>query len=141
MKTRYAKKITKKDRRMWIIFILGGIALISIFHFTLSFHRPQQDIFLLIYIIVFPLISFYIPIAKISERNVLSANSNYIDIHKIISLEEDEKENIKVSFIFQGDSRSTSIPIHDKDKERLITDLLSINPNIEVKQQLSNAVI
>jgi hypothetical protein len=151
MKTTYARKSeTTRLISAMIFFIVGGGV---IFYIGRDNGNPARlsIMFMFIYFVTSPLLALCLPCARISERNVLkvircdSYDYKRISVHTITKIDEDRKKNVKVSyisngFIFRGAERSVSIPVHDKDKERLITDLLSINPRIEVKQPLGNLV-
>ncbi|MDR3269069.1 MAG: hypothetical protein LBT83_08390 [Tannerella sp.] len=74
------------------------------------------------------------PCAKISGTDLI-IRWKLINIYDITKVEEDEKKKINVTYLFLGEETGLNlpVPIHDKDKNRFITDLLSINQNIKVK--------
>jgi hypothetical protein len=132
MKAKYARKITQIDYIFICIaavLFLGGIFLLV--------YDGWDRLFWVIYPLLYITMLFKGSIAQISERDILDAKGYFIDIHTIIAVEkEDEKGNIRITFPHFGDVRTISILIHDKDKDRFIADLLSVNPQIELKQQL-----
>ena len=137
MKTTYKRKISKKDK--WIMGVAFLVAIIlSII--SLFFGNKSSMIFNAIwwplYTIIFLNIQFRSPAAYINyENNRLVVGSHYVNIPHILSLEESGKKGIRVHYLyFDNKERFTLIPpMSDKDKPRLLADILQLNANIEIK--------
>jgi hypothetical protein len=109
--------------------------------------KPDRSFIIFCFIPLVPLLlnlKWMFHSCRINEQNELKiGHSCIIDIQHIYALEEHTTWDVKVIYYrhFPEENYSVPIPVHDKDKERLITDLLSINPRIEVKQPLSQAYL
>jgi hypothetical protein len=133
MKTKYAKKITKREH-----IFLGIATLMFLGGLLWLVNDGWNRLFWVVCPLVSVIVFYKTPVAWISERDILDTKDYFIDIHTILTIEkEDVKGNVGITFPHFDDVRTTSVLIHDKDKDRFIADLLSLNPRIELKQQLS----
>ena len=132
MKAKYEQKIFK-----WQIAVAVGFTLVV---WTYGIFRwiQSDEIGMVIFGMAWPLTVYFnlrSPAAMISEKDVLVIAGIHINIHQIISLEEGKRLGIRVRYLFKGKERiSGTAHLKDKNKPRLVADLLSINPGIEVRK-------
>ena len=131
----YRRKISKKDK--WLIGSVHLGMVILIMNDWLLKDGSHAIFWTVYWLLMSGLIIFTqikLPVAKINFENNKLVKGGTLAIHipQILSLEDKEK-GIRIRYIFNDIERVTFMPpVSDKDKPRLLADLLQINPNIVV---------
>jgi cytochrome b subunit of formate dehydrogenase len=138
MKTKYSCGYTAEKRltvkvaaALLLITLLAGIGM-YLYKRDFSWIWPSLQWLLLI-----PVFFLFHRYLRITENDSLVVKSFAVKIRTIVSIEEDVTKGLIISYCLQGQEppeglRKLYAEVKDSEKERLLNDLLSINPNIRI---------
>ena len=68
----------------------------------------------------------------LSDKNVVSDGNFPIKVETIQSIEEHKTKGFRINYLFENSDRRYSLLLHEEDRQRFLSDLLQINPNIKI---------